>query len=149
MSNTKDIWTKSPQTGKNTVIQEFNDKSGVSKMDIGTGFFTNEYPLNYKKWPDFDIDKYETNMPTILTEMRFDDGESYWYPTTLQTKDSILFPANMLGEIKWCYAPMKDEISGEYDSLKFESAAQMEKAEYFDTYLEAAKKVNGYSLGDI
>jgi len=144
-----DNWTKSPQTGRETVLQEFDEKTGVSKMDIGTGFYTNEYPLNYKKHPDFDIKKYESNMPIVLKEMRFDDGESYWYPTTLQTKDSILFPSNMLGEIKWCYAPMKEYATEEYDALKFETAAKMEDAEYFDTYLEAAKKVKGYSLGDI
>jgi len=145
-----DNWTKSPQTGRETVLQEFDEKNGVSKMDIGTGFYTNEYPLNYKKHPDFDIKKYEINMPTVLKEMMFDDGESYWYPTTLQTKDSILFPSNMLGEIKWCIAPMKVMANDtEYDKLKFESAVQMEKAEFYDTYLEAAKKVKGYSLGDI
>ena len=142
-------WTKSPQTGEKTVIQEFDDKNGVSKIDIGTGYYTNEYPLNYKKWPDFDIESYEKNMPSILKELRFDDGESYWYPSTLQTENEMLFPAMVGDNTKWCYAPIDKETSGTYESLKFEKKVQMDKAEYFDTYLEAAKKVRGYSLGNI
>tara|TARA_Y100001973_G_C5195184_1_gene333746 strand:- start:251 stop:697 length:447 start_codon:yes stop_codon:yes gene_type:complete len=142
-------WTKSPQTGRDTVIQEFDEKNGVCKVDIGTGYYTNEYPLNYKKWPDFDIEKYEKNMPNILKELRFDDGESYWYPSTLQTESEMLFPAVIGDKTKWCYAPINKEAFGDYKNLQFEKKVQMDKAEYFDTYLEAAKKVRGYSLGNI
>jgi len=145
----KNNWIKSPQTGRDMVLQEFDDKNGVSKIDLSTGYYTNEFPLNYKKNPNFDVDSYEKNMPEVLKEMRFDDGESYWYPSTLQTKKDMLFPANINGDIKWCYAPVKKEAVGSYNSLKFESKVNMDKAEYFDNYIEAAKKVNGFSLGDI
>ena len=52
---TKDIWTKSPITGKNRVLTEYDDKNRETKMDLSSGFFTNEYPLNHKKNPDFDL----------------------------------------------------------------------------------------------
>ena len=144
-----DSWVESPQTGQKMVIQDFDDKNGVSKVDISTGFYTNEYPLNYKKHPKFNIKKYEKKMPRVMVDMRFDDGESYWYPSILRTESDMLFPANVDGKIKWCYAPIKKEMSGNYNDLSFESIVDMSKAEYFEKYIDAAKKVRGYSLGDI
>tara|TARA_R100000152_G_C6713159_1_gene140415 strand:- start:310 stop:786 length:477 start_codon:yes stop_codon:yes gene_type:complete len=152
-------WTKSPITGKDMVLQEFDDRNGVSKIDLSSGFFTNEYPLNYKKWPDFDIEEYEKGMPEIIKDLRFDDGESYWYPSTIQTKECLVFPAGtvqltdgkkMYGNdlIKWCWAPVEDLEEGEKIG-NFESKANMDKAEYFVSYVDACKKVKGFGLGDI
>ena len=53
--NNKELWVKSPITGKDMVMQEFDEKNGVSKIDLSSGYYTNEYPLNYKKHPNFDI----------------------------------------------------------------------------------------------
>ena len=158
MNNT-DVWTKSPITGKEMVMQEFDENNGVSKIDLSSGYFTNEYPLNYKKHPDFDISKYDEGMPNIIKENRFDDGESYWYPSTIQTKECLVFPAGLVQKmsgdqevdkpiLKWCWAPVEsleeNEIIGD-----FESKANMDKAEYFISYLDACKKVKGFGLGDI
>ena len=163
--NKTDIWTKSPQTGKDMVIQEFDDKQGVSKMDLSTGYYTNEFPLNYKKHPDFDITTYEISMPDLIKDLRFDDGESYWYPTAIQTDKDMLFPSgvveatstdgSVVGEkkIKWCYAKVKQLTNSEKKvyskDIDFESKLDMDNAEYFIEFLQAAKKVNGFSLGDI
>ena len=159
----ENIWSKSPQTGKDMVLKEFDDKHGVSQVDLSVGYYTNEFPLNYKKHPDFDIKKYEENMPNIIKDYRFDDGESYWYPSTIQTQDEMLFPVGkvqlMAGDeaqgdeiIKWCYAKIKKLTKEELDKVEvgdFESKLDMEKEEYFVNYLDAAKKVSGYSLGDL
>tara|TARA_R110001592_G_scaffold215613_2_gene468997 strand:+ start:2677 stop:3165 length:489 start_codon:yes stop_codon:yes gene_type:complete len=161
--NKTEIWTKSPITGKDMVMQEFDDKNGVSKIDLSSGFFTNEFPLNYKKHSDFDIKKYEKGMPEIIKDNRFDDGESYWYPSTIQTEECLVFPSGLLQGIKknedgteevleerlkWCWAPVKALKESEKVG-DFESKADMEEAEYFINYLDACKKVKGFGLGDI
>jgi len=158
-----DMWTKSPITGKDMVMKEFDEKNGVSQIDLSSGYFTNEYPLNYKKHPDFDIKKYEEGMPEIIKDNRFDDGESYWYPSTIQTKECLVFPSGIIQgvttsedgmeevkeeRLKWCWAPVESLDEGEKIG-DFESKANMEKAEYFINYLDACKKVRGFGLGDI
>ena len=142
----KDLWAKSPITKRQEVLVEYDEKAGVSKMCIGSGFFTNEYPLNYKKHPDFEIAKYEKNMPQLMQDLRFDDGESYWYPTTIQTEDGMLFPSGISkDDWKWAYAPIEtlseDEKVGDY-----ESKINMEKAKFFERFLEASKEMNGVDL---
>ena len=163
MNKTSD-WGKSPITGRDMVLQELDEKNGVSKMDLSSGYFTNEFPLNYKKHPDFDIEKYEEGMPDLIKDLRYDDGESYWYPATIQTAESLVFPVGTvqavkdgkdIGDelIKWCYAPVKalteKEKSNLSENTPFESRVDMESAEYFISYLEACKKVKGFALGDI
>ena len=64
--NNKELWVKSPITGKDMVMQEFDEKNGVSKIDLSSGYYTNEYPLNYKKHPNFDINEYESGMPDVV-----------------------------------------------------------------------------------
>ena len=160
----EEAWAKSPITGKDMVLQEFDEKNGVSKMDLSSGYYTNEYPLNYKKYKDFDISKYEAEMPELIIDMRYDDGESYWYPSTIQTQECFVFPVGKvqltngdapIGEeiIKWCWAPVarlsEEEIKLYKDTTDYESKVDMEKAEYFVNYLEACKKVKGFALGDI
>jgi len=157
--NKSNEWTESPITGKQMVLQEFDEKNGVSKMDLSSGYFTNEFPLNYKKWPDFDIKEYEEKMPKIIKENRYDDGESYWYPSTIQTATELVFPSGMIqkmkddkevGEptLKWCWAPIEKLDEGEQIG-DFEEKANMERAEYFVNYIDACKKVKGFGLGDI
>ena len=90
--NNKELWVKSPITGKDMVMQEFDEKNGVSKIDLSSGYYTNEYPLNYKKHPNFDINEYESGMPDVVKLLKHDDGESYWYPSTIQTDESFVFP---------------------------------------------------------
>ena len=152
--NKTEAWAKSPITGKDMVLQEFDDKNGVSKMDLSSGYYTNEYPLNYKKHPDFDISKYEENMPEIIRELKYDDGESYWYPATIQTDESIVFPDSQDDNvIKWCWAPIKQLTKEERKSfsqdIDYQSKVDMDKAEYFTNYLDACKKVKGFSLGEL
>tara|TARA_R100001015_G_C4632994_1_gene197320 strand:+ start:4173 stop:4670 length:498 start_codon:yes stop_codon:yes gene_type:complete len=165
MNKKVDVWEKSPITGREMVLCENDDKNGESKMDLSSGYYTNEYPLNYKKHPDFDISKYEEGMPDIIKDLRHDDGESYWYPATIQTMECMVFPVGTVqlkdastGEttgdhqIKWCYAPVSDlteEELREYAQGDFNSKVNMEKAEYFVSYLEACKKVKGFALGNI
>ena len=55
MNKKVDVWEKSPITGKEMVLCENDDKNGESKMDLSSGYYTNEYPLNHKKYSDFDI----------------------------------------------------------------------------------------------
>lgn len=164
MHKKEDVWSKSPQTGKDMVLIEYDDKNGESKMDLSAGYYTHEYPLNHKKYPDFDIEKYESNMPKIIKDYRFNDGESYWYPSTVQTQNEMIFPVGKVQlkdkqgkaygpeKIKWCYAKIKKLSKEEKEKLEvgnFESKLDMGNAEYFVNYLDAAKKVSGYSLGDL
>jgi len=147
-------WTESPQTKKMMVMQELDDTNGVSKMDLSTGYYTLEYPLSHSKWPEFDIKLYEENMPSIIKDTRFDDGESYWYLTTIRTPDEMLFPVGEKDEDKtWCVAKVKQLSEKETEELskhiEFTEKLDMDSAEYFDTYLEALKEMNGFSLGDI
>ena len=148
----KDIWKKSPITGLEQVLCEYDDKSGECKMDLSSGFYTNENPLNHKKNTDLDIESYQSSMPKLIRDCRFDDGESYWYPATIQTKESIVFPVGSPEEIKWCYANIKmltnKELEESSKVISFESKIDMENAQYFDRYLDAVKKIKGYSLGD-
>jgi hypothetical protein len=151
--NQKADWIASPQTKKIMVMQEFDDKNGVSKMDLSTGYYTLEYPLDHKKHPEFDISTYEKNMPEIIRNNRYDDGSSYWYLTTIRTQSQMLFPVGEKDNIKWCLAKIKPLTEKEMKELSqhidFTSKLDMENAQYFDTYLEAVKEMNGFSLGDI
>ena len=144
-------WKMSPITKREELLVEYDDKNGESKMCIGSGFFTNEYPLNYKKWPDFDIEKYEKNMPKLMKSLRFDDGESYWYPSTVRTKDAMVFPVGKPGDLKWCFAQVKELTEEEKvessQVVNYESKLDLENALYFDRYVDAIKRIRGYSLG--
>ena len=148
-------WKMSPITKREELLVEYDDKNGESKMCIGSGVFTNEYPLNYKKWPDFDIGKYEKNMPKLMKELRFDDGESYWYPTTIRTSKEMLFPVGTKDDWKWCYAKVKNLTEDEKEIFSkdknFESKLDMENAEYTanNAFVLAIRKISGYSLGDL
>ena len=150
----KELWVKSPITGKDMVMQEFDEKNGVSKIDLSSGYYTNEYPLNYKKHSNFNIDEYESGMPDIVRSLKYDDGESYWYPSTIQTKEAFVFPTvDEDNNIKWCWAPVSKLTKEEKDiysnDIDYESKVDMESAEYFDSYLDACKKVNGFALGNL
>ena len=153
MENSKnnEIWKKSPITGLDQVLCDYDDNTGESKMDLSSGFYTNENPLNYKKNPDFDIEKYQESMPRIIQDCRFDDGESYWYPSTIRTKDAMIFPVGKPGDLKWCYAEVKqlsEEEKVESSKLiSYESKLDLDNAKYFDRYLDAVKMVRGHSLG--
>ena len=165
MNKKTELWVESPITGREMVLCEYDDKNGESKMDLSSGYYTNEYPLNHSKYPDFDISKYEKNMPKIIQDLRYDDGESYWYPTAIQTEKDMLFPAGTViataadGEtqggvtIKWCYAKVKKLTEAEKEAnlshLDFESKLDMKNAEYFVDFLQAAKNIKGFSLGNI
>tara|TARA_R110002012_G_scaffold39333_1_gene108891 strand:- start:13053 stop:13526 length:474 start_codon:yes stop_codon:yes gene_type:complete len=150
---TKDIWTKSPITGKNQVLTEYNDKDMETKMDLSSGFFTNEYPLNYKSNPDFDLDAFESKMPKLMKDLRFDDGESYWYPSSIQTTEGIVFPTGDKNNYKWCYAPIvkltRSEEKQYSQDVNYESKIDMDNANYYDSYLSAIKNIKGYSLGEL
>jgi hypothetical protein len=161
--NNIETWAKSPITGKDMVLQEFDLENGFSKMDLSSGYYTNEYPLNYTKHKDFDIEKYEQGMPDIIKDNRYDDGESYWYPSIIQTAEAFVFPTEVIHSadddlkstkmLKWCWAPVKQlsaqEISIYSTDVNYESKVDMENAEYFVNYLDACKKIKGYSLGDL
>ena len=154
MSNIgNEIWTESPITGQIQVLCEYDDENRESKMDLSSGYYTNEYPLNYKTHPDFNIEDYESNMPKIMKELRFDDGESYWYPSTLRTASSMVFPIGMKGDVKWCYAEVRalteEEAKVYSQDINYESKLDMDNAKYYDRYLDAIKNIKGYSLGDI
>ena len=142
-------WKMSPITKREELLVEYDDKNGESKMCIGSGCFTNEYPLNYKKWPDFDIEKYEKNMPKLMKSLRFDDGESYWYPTTIQTQEGIVFPdGNSTDNWLWCYAPIED-LKEVDEQTGCNQKINMEKAERFERYLDAVKKLKGVNLDEL
>jgi hypothetical protein len=146
----KASWVASPITGRMTVLQEFDDKNGVSKMDLSSGYYTNEYPLNYKKFPDFDLEKFEQGMPSNIKALKYDDGESWWYMAPIQTATEIVFPlGDTLDELRWCWAPIKELTDEEKKSDDFESKIVLEEAEYYESYVEAIKNIDGYNLGDI
>ena len=148
-------WSVSPITKRKMVMTEYDDKNGESKMDMSSGFFTNDYPLNYKKNPEFDINEYEKNMPNIIRELRFDDGKSYWYPTTIRTSKEMLFPVGTKDDWRWCYAKVKNLTEDEKEIFSkdknFESKLDMENAEYTpnNAFVLAIRKISGYSLGDL
>jgi len=148
-----DIWTKSPITGKDRVLTEYDDMSRETKMDLSSGFFTNEYPLNHKKNPDFDLDTFEAKMPKLMKQLRFDDGESYWYPSSIQTAEGIVFPTGEPNDYKWCYAPIvkltQSEEKQYSQDVNYESKIDMDNAKYYDAYLSAIKNIKGYSLGEL
>jgi len=150
---TKDIWTKSPITGKDRVLTEYDDKNRETKIDLSSGFFTNEYPLNYKKNPDFDLKTFESKMPQLMKNLRYDDGESYWYPSSIQTPEGIVFPNGDTESYKWCYAPIvkltKAEEKEYSQDVNYESKIDMDNAKYYDSYLSAIKNIKGYSLGEL
>ena len=134
-------WTKSPLTGRDMVIQEFYDSTGVSKMDISSGYFTNEHPLNYKRNPNNEIEDYEKDMPETIKRLRFDDGESYWYPSILQTEEEIVYPSGESYEtITWHYAKFLEPKVPAIDTDSIKD---------YDSYLEASKQINGTQLGNI
>ena len=148
----KDVWLTSPITGKAQVLCEYDDKNGASKIDLSSGFYTNEYPLKHNKYPEFDIEAYEANMPTIMKDLRFDDGESYWYPSTMQTSEYMLFPVGSKESYQWCYTEVKalseDETAKYSQDIDYASKLDMENAKYYDSYMDAIKNVKGYSLGE-
>ena len=152
MKELKDQWTTSPITKREEVLVDNDGKNGISKMCIGSGFFTNENPLNYKKNPDFDINRYEKNMPQLMKDLRFDDGESYWYPTTIRTSEGMLFPSGESKDSwKWAVAPIvklsKKEVkdsNGEYVEK-----IDMKKAKFFNRFIEASKEMNGVTLDEL
>jgi hypothetical protein len=152
-SKNSDIWTKSPITGKNQVLTEYNDASEVAKMDLSSGSFTNGNPLNHKKYPDFDLKTFESKMPKLMKELRFDDGESYWYPSSIQTTDGIVFPAGTKKDYKWCYAPIvklsKSEEKKYSQDVDYKSKIDMDNANYYESYLSAIKNIKGYSLDEL
>jgi adenine specific DNA methylase Mod len=146
-------WETSPITERDEVLVEQDPKNGLSKMCIGSGFFTNEYPLNYIKHPDFKIEDFEEGMPELVKDLRFDDGESYWYPTTIRTNQGMVFPVGSDTEsFKWCFAPVmkltasekKEQIAGEYEE-KLDMAA----AEVYDRFMEASKALTGIDLNEL
>jgi len=147
----KDIWIKSPITKENHVLVEYDDTNGASSLCIGSGFFTNEYPLNYKKHPDFDIDKYENGMPKLMKELRFDDGESYWYPTTIQHSGGMVYPEGTKEKWYWTYTPIKMLSKEESNTLsdgniEYESKLEVSETKRFDRFLDACKEMGGLSF---
>ena len=138
------IWTISPITGREMVIQEFYESTGVSKVDISTGYFTNEHPLNYKRNPNNEIEDYEKDMPDTIKKLRFDDGESYWYPSVIQNEDEVVFPTGEgYKDIVWHYAKMK-----KFDNT-IGKVIDTDTIEDHPSYLEASKRIRGHHLGNI
>lgn len=148
----KEDWLKSPITGRDEVLVE-EDTNGESKFCIGSGFFTNETPLNYKKNPDYDIEKFENGMPQLMKDLRFDDGESYWYPTTIRTNQGMVFPAGESKEDwKWCYAPvtkLSAEDKKEVLASEYEAKIDMSKMKRFDRFMEASKQLSGIEWDEL
>ena len=154
MSNIgKDVWAESPITGKMQVLCDYDDKNGECRVDLSSGFYTNQYPLNHKENPLFDLEVYEKNMPSIMKDLRFDDGESYWYPSSIQTSEGIVFPTGNKDDYKWCYAPIvkltQVEEKQYSQDVNYKSKIDMDNAKYYDTYLSAIKNIKGYSLGEL
>lgn len=151
MSN--ESWGKSPITGKDQVMVETTPEGKLSRFDISSGYFSNQFPMNYKENPDFDFEAMEASMPEIVRDLKFDDGESYWYPVTIQTEDGIVFPVGTIEEWKWCFAPIEFLSEEELETYnqsgqEFNQKIAMDKAEYFDRFLDAVKNIKGYSLGE-
>ena len=153
----KSEWVKSPITNKDHVIQEYDDAGGVSKMCIGSGFFTNEYPLNYKKHNDFPIEKYEEGMPQIMKDVRFDDGESYWYPTTIQTEKGMVYPEPIKGTKDWGWTvvkavPIPEDEQHKYPDPRnpgqnYKNRMDMKNLKRFDKmcFMDAAEELGMFS----
>ena len=139
-------WGISPITKEKHVIVEFDDRHGESKMCVGSGFYTNENPLNYKKNPKFDVDKYEDKMPELMKSLRFDDGESYWYPTTIQTQKGMVYPEGTRDKWGWSYTPIsklteEESSSVSQGTLKYESKLETKDTKHFKRFLEACNEM--------
>lgn len=150
----KDIWIQSPFfKDKQSVLVDYNEKTGGSYYDIEKGFYSNDYPLNYKMHPDYNIAIYEANFPKLYKDLRFDDGTRYWYPASLNTLDTMLFLAGTVKEPKWCVAPIRPLTDKEHEELskdvEFESKLEMADAQYFDRYLDACKQIKGFNLDEL
>ena len=146
-----DFWEKSPITKREEVLVEFDDANGETRFCIGSGFYTNAFPLNYKENPDFDINTYEAGMPALVKELRFDDGEKYWYPTTIQTHRGMIFPTGTKEEYKWAFAPVNELTEEEKASSTIDASSKidMAKMETFDRFLDASKKIRGVYLDEL
>ena len=152
--NKKDIWIQSPFfKDKQSVLVDYDAKDGGSYYDIEKGYYSNDYPLNYKMNPNFNIDVYEAKFPTLYKKVRFDDGTRYWYPASLNTLDTMLFLAGTVEKPVWCVAPIKPLTEEEYKKhstdVEFESKIDIEEAQYFDRYLDACKQIKGFSLDEL
>ena len=84
-----------------------------------------------------------------MKDLRFDDGQSYWYPTTIQSEDGMIFPS---GESKddwqWAFAPI--EALEEAEKVgSYESKINMSKAKFFKRFLDASKEMNGVDLDEL
>ena len=96
---------------------------------------------NYKRNPNNEIEDYEKDMPETIKRLRFDDGESYWYPSILQTEEEIVYPSGESYEtITWHYAKFLEPKVTVIDTDSIKD---------YDSYLEASKQINGHSLGNI
>jgi len=139
-------WSKSPITGKDQVMVEYDGKNGETKIDMSSGFYTSEHPLNYKKTPNFDMEEFEKSMPELMRQLRFDDGESYWYPSPIRTATDMVFPVGTVDEWMWCHAKIVtlEESQGSYDSK-----LDIDNANYYEHYVDALKSIKGYSLGEL
>ena len=143
-----DIWIESPITKKKDVLVEYDEKNGASYLDISSGYFSNDYPLNYKKCPDFKIERYEKNMPTIMKEVRFDDGERYWYPTTIRNDKGIIYPMGKKGDWNWAYTPIEklsenesNAASNKNAGIEYKTKLETSKTKYFARFLDACKEM--------
>jgi hypothetical protein len=137
MTNVKANWVASPITGREMVIQEFNENYGVCSMDLSSGYYTNELNHNYKKNGYETIAKHEEQMPMVIKQLKFDDGESYWYPSTIQTSTEIVFATGTsIAKIEWHHAKINEGVIDE------------ESVKHYSSYLEAAKQINNHFLGN-
>ena len=61
-------------------------------------------------------------MPQLMKDIRFDDGESFWYPTTLQTSRGMVYPEGTSEKWNWAYTPIKELTKEESEKLSTKDA---------------------------
>ena len=153
------------------VTAEYSGVSGGSLFDLDDGSHlgvlrisgSNQQSLHLKfgkyclvllqKHPDYNMDEFEEGMPQIMKDLRFDDGESYWYPTSIRTDIGMVFPAGeSVDAYKWCFAPVEKLTPSEKEdavSENYDEKLDMANAKMYDRFMDASKHLNGMDWNEL
>ena len=143
---------ESPFTGEYTVVVEFDDANGESRMCIESGFNTSELYSFRNNSPH--IEKFEEQTTELIKKTKYTDEllGQYWYLTTIVFQTGILYPDGTPDNIRWVYSPVvkisKDEqekypVPGK-DGEYYETRVAVELSESFNDFNSACKRMGAF-----
>ena len=144
-----DLKEKSPFTNRVSVIVEKDEKAGISKMCMDTGYNTNSNLTIGNK----QVEEFEARSPKIITSTRYEDKllGQYWYLTTIVMEHGMLYPEGTKENYDWVYSPVvkipKDEQIKypipERDGEYYQTRLGVELSERFprDKFVDACKRM--------